>query len=176
MVDIAHDRLWRNSSVGFTGCSAVISLTSTPDPWPLCVTQRSTMSTLSSPLLQADKAHGPMVLPLSAAQVHRRRSELMGSHSDQQRLHTVSSPEVTEGRFRHVWVKRVLNVLRNMLTCFVFKSEMRRLISIWIKYRAGVRMLLASEDTASLTLTKRREMPTCTSKAHKLFNPRTRRN
>lgn len=57
MIDIACDSLLRNLSVGFTGCSVVILLTSTPDPWPHCVTQHSTMSTLSSLLLRVDKAH-----------------------------------------------------------------------------------------------------------------------
>lgn len=57
MVDISYDRLLRNSSVGFTGCSVVILLTSTPDPWPDCVAQRSTMSTLSSLLPRVDKAN-----------------------------------------------------------------------------------------------------------------------
>lgn len=55
--DISYDRLLRNSSVGFTGCSVVILLTSTPDPWPDCVAQRSTMSTLSCLLPRADKVN-----------------------------------------------------------------------------------------------------------------------
>ncbi|CAB1415251.1 unnamed protein product [Pleuronectes platessa] len=52
--------------------------------------KRSTMSTLSSPLLLADKAlHSPMVLPPSATQVHRACPMLMRSHFDQQQRLTV---------------------------------------------------------------------------------------
>lgn len=57
MMDIAYESLLRNLSICVTGCSLVMLLTSTPDLWTHCVTQRCTMSTLSFVMLRLEKAH-----------------------------------------------------------------------------------------------------------------------